>query len=145
MHPGARIPAMPVRRPSLPSLLPCGSRAGGNRPQGVRLHADRSKRVTAIIGSRAGCERRHQCLGPPMGASEVERAQVRREIGAIARSLGCTARCRARPLAQAMERSEEHTSELQSLMRISYAIFCLKKKINKNKLSHTTLRPHTHK
>src|SRR3546814_2120711 len=29
------------------------------------------------------------------------------------------------------ERSEEHTSELQSLMRISYAVFCLKKK-NKN-------------
>src|SRR3546814_10334210 len=27
-----------------------------------------------------------------------------------------------------MERSEEHTSELQSLMRISYAVFCLKKK-----------------
>src|SRR3546814_6004155 len=38
-------------------------------------------------------------------------------------------------------RSEEHTSELQSLMRISYAVFCLKKKItkknehNKNKTS----------
>src|SRR3546814_10071565 len=30
-------------------------------------------------------------------------------------------------------RSEEHTSELQSLMRISYAVFCLKKKINDNK------------
>src|SRR3546814_5977842 len=30
-------------------------------------------------------------------------------------------------------RSEEHTSELQSLMRISYAVFCLKKKHNKNK------------
>src|SRR3546814_7056670 len=29
-------------------------------------------------------------------------------------------------------RSEEHTSELQSLMRISYAVFCLKKKILKN-------------
>src|SRR3546814_6122022 len=29
------------------------------------------------------------------------------------------------------ERSEEHTSELQSLMRISYAVFCLKKKNNK--------------
>src|SRR3546814_6324421 len=28
----------------------------------------------------------------------------------------------------AVERSEEHTSELQSLMRISYAVFCLKKK-----------------
>src|SRR3546814_5925775 len=32
-------------------------------------------------------------------------------------------------------RSEEHTSELQSLMRISYAVFCLKKKI-KNKTRH---------
>src|SRR3546814_7197426 len=29
-----------------------------------------------------------------------------------------------------VERSEEHTSELQSLMRISYAVFCLKKKNN---------------
>src|SRR3546814_9712032 len=33
-------------------------------------------------------------------------------------------------------RSEEHTSELQSLMRISYAVFCLKKK--KNKQTHIT-------
>src|SRR3546814_7191835 len=31
-------------------------------------------------------------------------------------------------LAEAEARSEEHTSELQSLMRISYAVFCLKKK-----------------
>src|SRR3546814_5171706 len=31
-----------------------------------------------------------------------------------------------------IQRSEEHTSELQSLMRISYAVFCLKKKKNKN-------------
>src|SRR3546814_7462786 len=37
-------------------------------------------------------------------------------------------------------RSEEHTSELQSLMRISYAVFCLKKKKNnkKNKLPSNT-------
>src|SRR3546814_3952607 len=34
-----------------------------------------------------------------------------------------------------MDRSEEHTSELQSLMRISYAVFCLKKKIS-NKTIH---------
>src|SRR3546814_3314419 len=33
----------------------------------------------------------------------------------------------AAPLAPELERSEEHTSELQSLMRISYAVFCLKK------------------
>src|SRR3546814_5238350 len=34
------------------------------------------------------------------------------------------------------QRSEEHTSELQSLMRISYAVFCLKKK-TKNTNNHT--------
>src|SRR3546814_8920400 len=36
--------------------------------------------------------------------------------------------------AQLEARSEEHTSELQSLMRISYAVFCLKKKKKKRKL-----------
>src|SRR3546814_6357469 len=41
-------------------------------------------------------------------------------------------------------RSEEHTSELQSLMRISYAVFCLKKKNKKNhKRNILTLRLHT--
>src|SRR3546814_1728539 len=34
-------------------------------------------------------------------------------------------------------RSEEHTSELQSLMRISYAVFCLKKKNNYNTYTNT--------
>src|SRR3546814_5821359 len=34
------------------------------------------------------------------------------------------------------ERSEEHTSELQSLMRISYAVFCLKKKKNHKMSKH---------
>src|SRR3546814_1484387 len=34
-------------------------------------------------------------------------------------------------------RSEEHTSELQSLMRISYAVFCLKKKTKKTKIKTT--------
>src|SRR3546814_9965136 len=41
-------------------------------------------------------------------------------------------------------RSEEHTSELQSLMRISYAVFCLKKKHNKTKPSYTTHILSTH-
>src|SRR3546814_1246931 len=40
----------------------------------------------------------------------------------------------ATPDAEQQARSEEHTSELQSLMRISYAVFCLKKKT----------KPHTH-
>src|SRR3546814_4500015 len=40
-------------------------------------------------------------------------------------------------------RSEEHTSELQSLMRISYAVFCLKKKTSQL-MSTTTTTVHTH-
>src|SRR3546814_6030021 len=39
-------------------------------------------------------------------------------------------------------RSEEHTSELQSLMRISYAVFCLKKKKTKIKNTHKHLTHH---
>src|SRR3546814_1621159 len=38
---------------------------------------------------------------------------------------------RFQTLARHLQRSEEHTSELQSLMLISYAVFCLKKKTNK--------------
>src|SRR3546814_6267303 len=45
---------------------------------------------------------------------------------------GARRRCRA----LLAVRSEEHTSELQSLMRISYAVFCLKKK--KKNIIHTT-------
>src|SRR3546814_3331999 len=37
-------------------------------------------------------------------------------------------------------RSEEHTSELQSLMRISYAVFCLKKKIKETQQVHLSYK-----
>src|SRR3546814_5307466 len=57
---------------------------------------------------------------------------------------GSTPRCpaQARPPAASAtaatptQRSEEHTSELQSLMRISYAVFCLKKKTNDTRKPH---------
>src|SRR3546814_8107189 len=40
-------------------------------------------------------------------------------------------------------RSEEHTSELQSLMRISYAVFCLKKKTKSNTPQNSNNNTHT--
>src|SRR3546814_4487383 len=54
--------------------------------------------------------------------------------------LGEHGRDRHRNGGPARHRSEEHTSELQSLMRISYAVFCLKKKKKKCKIkeTHTT-------
>src|SRR3546814_8805173 len=59
------------------------------------------------------------------------------ELHAALHPVEAAAECGAR-----LARSEEHTSELQSLMRISYAVFCLKKKnktkkIKKDKLLQT--------
>src|SRR3546814_9566623 len=55
----------------------------------------------------------HQCKGPADSVrSQALYAGTQRRLGQRA----------------IKERSEEHTSELQSLMRISYAVFCLKKK-----------------
>src|SRR3546814_20483671 len=47
----------------------------------------------------------------------IAESNINRQLHALTETLG-----------QAKVRSEEHTSELQSLMRISYAVFCLKKK-----------------
>src|SRR3546814_6285405 len=58
-------------------------------------------------------------------------------IDRIEPGLGIEAMRLAAPQVDA-RRSEEHTSELQSLMRISYAVFCLKKK--KKKQTHITTR-----
>src|SRR3546814_2766351 len=52
---------------------------------------------------------------------KLRRTQFQAELGVRTDSI----------LARPFWRSEEHTSELQSLMRISYAVFCLKKKNNK--------------
>src|SRR3546814_2700595 len=46
--------------------------------------------------------------------------------------LGPVSRTFANPVQREHERPEEHTSELQSLMRTSYAVFCLKKKTKKH-------------
>src|SRR3546814_9041771 len=56
----------------------------------------------------------------------------RRRLGGLQRD----GRWRAHP--PPVVRSEEHTSELQSLMRISYAVFCLKKKHKEHSHSKTT-------
>src|SRR3546814_3059076 len=63
------------------------------------------------------------------------------EAGARGEGIGPSRRLVVRPDArqrhQDLNRSEEHTSELQSLMRISYAVFCLKKKTTKPNSNNT--------
>src|SRR3546814_2065741 len=70
------------------------------------------------------CEAAGICIAPP-GRRSVSRAALRREIFVI---LALFALVRVGIVGDRALRSEEHTSELQSLMRISYAVFCLKKK-----------------
>src|SRR3546814_8165083 len=94
-----------------------------------------------------GCRFRLSILNDPLPSSTT--------------SPGSTSKSSCKPSATARGgplrgwRSEEHTSELQSLMRISYAVFCLKKKTqapkaqttnNKTKLHHNKkyTQPHTH-
>src|SRR3546814_4432587 len=64
-------------------------------------------------------------------AGQHRRHQRRRQLKEIPHAYGSARHRRllAAPAARRVRaRSEEHTSELQSLMRISYAVFCLKKK-----------------
>src|SRR3546814_2597393 len=70
---------------------------------GVEAGGDQSHRAAAVAGHRhlAAVERHQPLVGQWLQACQ--------RVGEV-------------------ERSEEHTSELQSLMRISYAVFCLKKK-----------------
>src|SRR3546814_10283789 len=71
----------------------------------------------------------YRCTAPrrpgagAVGAPPNERRRIRRE-----RRTEPAFRTRLASPDKWQERSEEHTSELQSLMRISYAVFCLKKK-----------------
>src|SRR3546814_4736180 len=65
---------------------------------------------------------------------------VHRGLSAVAECFGDVDAAHILGVGQIGKRSEEHTSELQSLMRISYAVFCLKKK--KSNLTYTHLRLH---
>src|SRR3546814_6480353 len=69
----------------------------------------------------------------------LSQAEVAKRMGVSPPSISSWEKGRARPKRGRM-RSEEHTSELQSLMRISYAVFCLKKKTYKSK--HTKNNKH---
>src|SRR3546814_9276813 len=64
------------------------------------------------------------------------RRPCRAQTGWLAEILGGQGRRRSPKKQQ--ERSEEHTSELQSLMRITYAVFCLKKKNTKTQIIKKT-------
>src|SRR3546814_7847975 len=114
------------------AILPPGELAARTRPVTAPLRHPRSATHPARMGQARHLHTRYACavlrpLAPPLRppalsgygrplAPQADRGRVRRSDGA--RQSGAEG---------GYARSEEHTSELQSLMRISYAVFCLKK------------------
>src|SRR3546814_5704721 len=101
----------------------------GNRPAEVRVddvmgRPGRRWPVAArqLVRALRPCFHMFQAMGDGV-VDRLIIAQLEMEEGHV---------LRAAPIAavERVRRSEEHTSELQSLMRISYAVFCLKKKKN---------------
>src|SRR3546814_4643346 len=95
------------------TLLPYPPRFRSAQLEDLRIPARRRTLTTAALEDLI-CQGRQQRL--LVGEVVIERGGLYAEL---------TAQATHRQVSQ---RSEEHTSELQSLMRISYAVFCLKKK-----------------
>src|SRR3546814_9033279 len=81
-------------------------------------------RLMKTLGKNSGCLRPHPAFTMSWRCPKPEECRFRETSTPLCRTF----------------RSEEHTSELQSLMRISYAVFCLKKNTNK---SHYITDPYT--
>src|SRR3546814_3584740 len=108
-------------------------------PYTTLLLSARPRRAAAFDRGRGG--RRHAAAGSRTAGAAARRAARRALRRPRAAALAAVAVGTGRPAARrrsaaftASDRSEEHTSELQSLMRISYAVFCLKKKNTSSEL-----------
>src|SRR3546814_4748000 len=114
---------LPPRCTRTDTLFPYTTRfrSAGGRAQSRRARSDR-------VGRRSTVPRNRRQRVP--GRREHSDSGLRPESGGDPTRRGGARRRRGRT-----SRSEEHTSELQSLMRISYAVFCLK---NKNTMYEQT-------
>src|SRR3546814_5802789 len=125
------LPTYPVTGAGAADLLP------RNHP--VPQHSGFDEGKPRHLRARARDPGRERPLGglrPPQGPDPRKIGQQQRMTVAEGRHaqdpapLDPPRRAGHQPVKPALGRSEEHTSELQSLMRISYAVFCLKKKTN---------------
>src|SRR3546814_3571074 len=106
----------------------------------VELHAKiigcvlRQCRADCADRRRHGVDRIDRALGQQCAACLEIETELELRVDGIEEGIEFLVEIR-RQATQRFGRSEEHTSELQSLMRISYAVFCLKKK---NRTYYTT-------
>src|SRR3546814_9594370 len=107
----------------LVKALPTTDTRSSSRASGCRMARDRSAIRICRWGNAARCSE-----GDGRGRIRVGRWAARILFHAGLAAPATTKSARLKPLPQEPNsRSEEHTSELQSLMRISYAVVCLKK------------------
>src|SRR3546814_4523053 len=99
---------------------------------GARKYSPRQLIASSNLPS--ACESLPQCISIKAMVLPSPAKEIGVAIRAWLRGPIVTTSCTS---ASSASRSEEHTSELQSLMRISYAVFCLKKKKKKCKTTHT--------
>src|SRR3546814_1633209 len=111
---------LPYGRHRMPVLKSLATRA----PGGARLHSRECQGVPMSVS--AVNSNSNVAANTPQNSHTVQHGDT---LSAIARQNGVS-------LAALLARSEEHTSELQSLMRISYAVFCLKKKKHTQDISN---------
>src|SRR3546814_1905350 len=99
-------------------------RIGAARPLGRVGHRTQSRALDLVITDPEILMR---------GAGDFPQPVVVADVGCV----GCRLAFAEQLDRRHRRRSEEHTSELQSLMRSSYAVFCLKKKKNKKNTTDT--------
>src|SRR3546814_10787144 len=97
------------------------------------LQPDRQQELRAKYDALDGSERRGWMLGPVLGADYPKLHSLVSQVPTEQREALLAALRALSP-----ERSEEHTSELPSLMRIPYAVFCFKKKPTHHTTNQTT-------
>src|SRR3546814_7795407 len=105
--------------------LPISPRTVTLFSQGINQSLRGTDQVNAIINVHLATGRIGKPGAAPFSITDQPNAMGGREVGGLASTLAAH-----RDFAPENVRSEEHTSELQSLMRTSYAVFCLKKKKN---------------
>src|SRR3546814_5559264 len=113
----------------------CGERAGGGPVgPGARgpARGDPARARRPVGGGVRGAAALLSFPQRSGAAATVVLSRGPCRAGPALRGLALLAQRRVRGHAARVRRSEEHTSELQSLMRISYAVFCLKKKTATN-------------
>src|SRR3546814_9150735 len=93
-------------------------------------------RSRGAAGGVGGAQAQRVLAGGQAGEAALADGALLHPVGVEAFELRPVA-VGARVVVGEQARSEEHTSELQSLMRISYAVFCLKKKNTTDKNTHT--------